>query len=87
MTSKITCDVLESYLYCKYKGWLKLSGQEGTKSDYERLLNQSRAEVRLLAIDKILAQHSHHEVARQVLLDCQWALKTSQSWALENQPS
>jgi hypothetical protein len=35
MATKITRDVLESYLNCKYKGHLKLVGQVGTKTDYE----------------------------------------------------
>jgi len=39
-TSKITRDVLESYLHCKYKGHLKLSGQQGVQADFEAL--QSR---------------------------------------------
>jgi hypothetical protein len=34
MATKITRDVIESYLNCKYKGHLKLAGQQGTRSDY-----------------------------------------------------
>lgn len=45
MPAKITKDVLESYLNCKYKGYLKLTGQQGTKSDYETLLTEMRAAV------------------------------------------
>jgi hypothetical protein len=33
MTTKITRDIVESYLSCKYKGHLKLTGQSGTISD------------------------------------------------------
>ena len=40
MAAKITRDILESYLHCKYKGFLKLTGQQGTKSDYETLLTE-----------------------------------------------
>ncbi len=49
MAAKITRDVLESYLHCKYKGYLKLTGQQGTRSDYESLRTEMRAEVRLAA--------------------------------------
>jgi hypothetical protein len=49
MTTKITRDVLESYLHCKHKGHLKLTGKQGTKCDYETLLTEMRAEVRLAA--------------------------------------
>ncbi len=33
MTTKITRDIIESYLNCKYKGHLKLTGECGPKSD------------------------------------------------------
>jgi putative CRISPR-associated protein (TIGR02620 family) len=36
MISRITRDVLESYLRCKYKGYLKWTGQQGIKSDQQR---------------------------------------------------
>src|SRR5262249_19067131 len=38
MISRITRDVLESYLFCRYKGYLKWIGHQGIKSDYEVLL-------------------------------------------------
>jgi predicted RecB family nuclease len=68
MATKITRDVLEGYLNCKYKGHLKLVGQQGTKSDYENLLTERRADVRLAAFDKILAQNPTEEVVRNVTL-------------------
>jgi predicted RecB family nuclease len=68
MTAKITRDVLEAYLNCKYKGHLKLTGQQGTQSDYEGLLMEARAEVRLAAIETILARHPPEEVARNIPL-------------------
>jgi hypothetical protein len=49
MATKITRDVLESYLRCKTKAQLKLTGQEGTKSDYECMMRRIRDEVRLTA--------------------------------------
>jgi hypothetical protein len=46
LTARITRDIIESYLSCKYKGYLRLGGQRGIKSDYELLLAESREEVR-----------------------------------------
>jgi len=82
MAAKITRDILESYLHCKYKGHLKLTGQQGTKSDYETLLTEMRAEVRLAAIDKILARHPGEEIPRNVPLTTS-ALKQGASFLLD----
>jgi hypothetical protein len=68
MKSKITGDILESYLRCKYKGHLKLAGQYGDKSDYEALLTELGGEVRLKAIDKILIGLEGEEVPRNIPL-------------------
>ena len=46
----------------------KLTGQQGTKSDYENLLTELRTEVRLAAIDKILARHAGEEIPRNIPL-------------------
>ena len=32
MATKITRDILESYLHCKFKAHLKLTGQQGIKT-------------------------------------------------------
>ena len=37
MATKITRDIIESYLNCKYKGHLKLAGGSGTPSAYEAM--------------------------------------------------
>jgi predicted RecB family nuclease len=66
MTAKITRDVVEAYLNCKYKGHLQLAGEQGTRSDYQALLRERRDEVRLRATDEILARHSEDEIARHV---------------------
>jgi predicted RecB family nuclease len=68
MATKITSDVLESYLHCKFKGHLKLAGQQGTKCDFEAMLMELRAEVRLKAIDAIIARHPGDQVARNIPL-------------------
>ena len=41
MAMKITADILESYLQCKYKAHLKLANEQGIKSEYESLLLRS----------------------------------------------
>jgi predicted RecB family nuclease len=66
MAAKITRDVVEGYLNCKYKGHLKRAGEPGTRSDYEALLLGRRAEVRLRATDRILTGHAEGDVARDV---------------------
>jgi predicted RecB family nuclease len=68
MATKITRDIIESYLSCKYKGHLKLAGQQGNRSDYELLLAQSRDAAGQRAIDKIIARHSEEEVERGLVL-------------------
>jgi hypothetical protein len=68
MAAKITSDVLESYLRCKLKGHLKLVGQQGTKCDFEAMLTDFRAEVRLKAIDAIIAGYPEDQVFRNIPL-------------------
>jgi predicted RecB family nuclease len=82
MASKITSDVLEGYLNCRYRGHLKLAGERGTRSDYEALLAEQRADVRLRATEKILARHKEHEVARNVPLTAA-ALKPGPAFVLD----
>jgi predicted RecB family nuclease len=68
MATKITRAVLESYLHCKVKGYLKLAGQQGTPCAFEAMRTQLRSEVRLKAIDTILARHPGDQVARNIPL-------------------
>jgi predicted RecB family nuclease len=68
VATKITRDIIESYLNCQYKGYLKLAEQQGAKSDYEVLLAESRHEVKHRASDKILARYSRNEVAQDLAL-------------------
>src|SRR4051794_36736642 len=82
MATKITRDILESYLHCKFKGHLKLKGQQGTKCDYENLLIERRAKVRLAAIDKILARHAGEDIPRNILLTTS-TLKQGASFILD----
>jgi predicted RecB family nuclease len=68
MAMKITSDVLESYIHCKFKGFLKLTEQQGTKCDFEAMLTELRAEVRHKAIDTIIARYQADQVARNIPL-------------------
>ncbi len=62
MNTKMTRDILESHLNCNYKGYLKLVGQQGIKSDYENMLTQLQERVRVAATGRILARHSENDV-------------------------
>ena len=53
----ITADILESGLQCRYKSYLQLLGEQGLPSEYERLLRETRARVRLTAMDKLLTRY------------------------------
>jgi hypothetical protein len=68
MISRITRDVLESYLFCRYKGYLKRIGHQGIKSDYEDLLADARDEVRRTVIEKIITQHRQDYAPRGIPL-------------------
>jgi predicted RecB family nuclease len=68
MAAKITREILESRLYCQYKAHLKLAGQQGNKSEYERLCVTSREAVRDRAIEKMRARLPEGEVARNIPL-------------------
>src|SRR4030095_16126571 len=64
MAMKITRDVIESYLHCRYKSYLKLAGEQGSPSDYEQLMRESRERIQLAGINKLLVRHKEGEVLR-----------------------
>jgi predicted RecB family nuclease len=68
MATKITLDVLDGYLSCKYKAYLRLAGQQSIKSDYETMLIQSRGDLRLKAIEKIHGQYPERTIAKGIAL-------------------
>jgi predicted RecB family nuclease len=82
MATKITRDVLEGYLHCKTKAHLKLAGQQGSASDYAKLLVDSRREVRKTAIGKILERHPGSEVEWGIPLTAA-ALQAGSSFVLD----
>jgi hypothetical protein len=62
MSPRITAEVLEAFLHCRYKGHLTQAGQVGMSSDYEVLTAEQRAAVRQQAIEQIAARHADGEV-------------------------
>ena len=67
-TSKVTREVLDSYLRCKTKGFLTLAGRDGIKSDYERWRNEAEERQRLAATANLLARFRGYQVADGVNL-------------------
>jgi predicted RecB family nuclease len=63
---KITRDVLESYLNCKYKAHLKLKGEHATRSDYETLISAARIAHRERVIERLVSRQESGEVRRGV---------------------
>src|SRR5947209_6259255 len=62
MSGKLTNDVLESRLKCKYKAHLKMAGEQGQPHDYELMLKDSREHVHTAATAKLLARHLGQEI-------------------------
>jgi predicted RecB family nuclease len=82
--SSITVDVLNGYLSCKYKAYLRFAGQHGIKSDYEATLIELRQEVRLKAIEKIRLQFPEHTLTSNIALTDS-ALKRGACFVLDAQ--
>jgi hypothetical protein len=49
MATKITRQVAEGYLNCRLKGHLTFRGENGTRSEYQQFLDQSKQELRSAA--------------------------------------
>jgi predicted RecB family nuclease len=64
MNPRITTDMLEAYLHCRYKGQLKQAGELGRQSDYEAVSAELRADVRRRVVDRIVAHHAGGKVIR-----------------------
>jgi predicted RecB family nuclease len=64
VATKITREILESHLKCRYKGHLKLAGEQGIKSEYEVLLVEAREELQARAIEKLTGRYGAGEVQR-----------------------
>jgi len=68
MVAKITRDVLESHLACEYKCHLKLVGRQGSPSNYESWLVESKARAKRDAIVNLLAHHRESEIVHDTPL-------------------
>lgn len=66
--TKITNDILECYAFCRYKSYLKLIGNQGTKSDYEAKFLSLRNEAKIRAINKILSQYKEGQIVKNIPL-------------------
>src|SRR4051812_23363482 len=66
MATRITRDIIESYLNCKYKGHLKLTGESGTPSDYEAMTTQARQVSRELAVAKLVSRFGEPDACREI---------------------
>jgi hypothetical protein len=68
MVSKITHDVLDAQQYCRLKAYFRLRGEEGAKSDFEKLLFDMRQDLRAKAIGKIRRHDAEGDVETDVSL-------------------
>ena len=82
MGTRITSDVVESFLNCKVKAFFKLNGHQGTRSDYEEFLLQNRRVVRQQAISRLVATTSKDEITTDVPLTVS-SLRAGRSYVLD----
>jgi predicted RecB family nuclease len=68
MASKITHEVLDAQQHCRLKAYFRLRGEEGTKSDFERLRLDARHELRAKATAKVRRQFGRDEVETDIPL-------------------
>src|SRR3954452_6534895 len=68
MATKITREGLEGYLECRYKGRLRLDGEEGERSDYERMTSEEEAQARTRGLTHLLSCHPEGEACRGAML-------------------
>ena len=66
MATEITRDIIESYLNCKYKGHLKLTGESRTPSDYEAMTTAARQASRESAVAKLVARFGEGDACREM---------------------
>jgi predicted RecB family nuclease len=79
---RITDGVLEGYLNCKLKGYLRLKGETGPRSDFETLMTGLRDKLRGEAYEKMAARPHGSEVLRGVEIDAK-TLKRGASLILD----
>jgi len=62
-------DVLRGHLNCRYLAHLRLSGQEGVKSDYETVLAEVEQAVKLKVMVRLRSQFTDQNLKIGVVLD------------------
>jgi predicted RecB family nuclease len=77
MATKITREIIESHLNCKYKGHLKLTGASGTPSDYEVMTTAAKASSRESGLAKLVSRFGVEDACRGIAVTAgtlkQWA--------------
>src|SRR4051812_16295645 len=68
MSMWITKEILEAYLNCKTKGYLKLVGETGTKSDYEAMTEAARRASREVSLAGIIARYGEGNAYRRTAI-------------------
>src|SRR4051794_30162429 len=68
MARRLTREILEAHLHCRYKGHLYWAGEQAEPADYEVLSAGIRTAVRQQVIDRIAARQPSAEVVREVPL-------------------
>jgi predicted RecB family nuclease len=69
MAVKITNEVLEGYFACKFKAHLKLSGQHGTISEYECMLNEARTNATDVCAREIVFEYETAQVVKSIFVN------------------
>jgi hypothetical protein len=65
MARRLTREILDAHLHCRYKGHLKRAGEQAAPSDHQVLAAELRVDVRQRALDRIAT----HEPAAAVVRD------------------
>ncbi len=63
MSPKITVEIVDDFLNCRLKAYLRLAGQQGVKSDYEAMQIGIRQQVRQTATQKIRNRYNDNAIA------------------------
>ena len=65
MATEITRAIIESFLNCKFKAHLKLTGESGTISDYEAMTTTARQVSRESALTKLTTRFGLEDACRE----------------------
>lgn len=69
MATRITREVIEAYLNCRYKGHLMLAGESGTRSDYMAMTAAASAASREESVARLIARFAKGDGFRRLPLD------------------